>query len=266
MKDKDITVRWCSEGRSEATQARATKHKFEGMLSLRQLANSCSIIISVCPPEHAKTVAQNVADVGFSGIYVDANAIAPETSAEILRIMSNAGASYVDGGIVGPPSWNPGTTRLFLSGEKANLVERLFQGTNVSVVVIPGSVTGASAMKVAYASWTKGTSALLLAVRAFAREHGVEDQLLAEWCRSQKPLLTRSSKLINVAPKAWRFAGEMEQISKAYESVGLPPGFHNAAAMVYQQLAHLKDADQVTVDHLISLVSSPLVEELPAKL
>jgi hypothetical protein len=104
---------------------------------------------------------------------------------------------------------------------------------------VPGA---ASALKMAYAAVTKGTSALLLAVRALAASEGVDEALLAEWGRSQPELPKRSeSAARDSARKAWRFVGEMDEIAAAFEAAGLPGGFHQAAGEIYQRLAGYKD-------------------------
>jgi hypothetical protein len=162
----------------------------------------------------------------FSGLYVDANAIAPATAREI-----GAGfARFVDGGVVGPPPVSS-PTRLYLSGAEAETVRALFAGTLVDARVVPN----ASALKCAYAAWTKGTAAMLLAIRDFARAEGVEEALAREWLESQPDLPERLAAAERSAErKGWRWVGEMEEIAAAFAADGLPPGFHQAAADVYR--------------------------------
>jgi hypothetical protein len=86
----------------------------------------------------------------------------------------------------------------------------------------------------AYAAWTKGSAALLLAARALARADGVEDVLLEEWARSQPALAGRSATAAqSAAAKGWRWAGEMAEISASMAEAGLPGGFHQAAAEIF---------------------------------
>ena len=100
----------------------------------------------------------------------------------------------------------------------------------------------ASALKMAYAGWTKGTSALLADIIALALAEGVHESLVMEWERSQPGLLQRSERgLPSAAAKAWRFVGEMEEIAATFEANGLPDGFHRAAADVYRRLEQFKD-------------------------
>ena len=88
----------------------------------------------------------------------------------------------------------------------------------------------------AYAAWTKGSAALLLTVRALARAEGVEETLLAEWGISQPGLEARSAGAAGAAAaKGWRWIAEMEEIAATMAAVGLPEGFHQAAAEIYRR-------------------------------
>ena len=146
--------------------------------------------------------------------------------------MRGAGGRYVDGGIVGSPPREAGTTRLYLSGESAEEVRELFAGSVLDARVVPN----ASALKMAYAAWTKGTAAMLLAIRELARAEGVEDALLAEWDLSQPELRERHERAARSAEaKGWRWVGEMEEIAASFEADGLPGGFHQAAAEMYRR-------------------------------
>ena len=88
----------------------------------------------------------------------------------------------------------------------------------------------------AYASWTKGSAALLLAARALARAEGVEETLLAEWGISQPGLEERSARAAgSAAAKGWRWIAEMEEIAATMAAAGLPEGFHQAAAEIYRR-------------------------------
>jgi hypothetical protein len=144
-------------------------------------------------------------------------------------------ARFVDGGIVGPPP--AGTeTRLYLSGEEAPAIAALFAGTNVDARVLSDTTGDASALKMTYAAWTKGTAAMLLAVRDAARAYGVEEALLREWKESQPELAERlAAAERSAASKGWRWVGEMEQIAETFAAAGLPEGFHRAAAEIFRR-------------------------------
>ena len=217
-------VRWAAEGRSAGSRERA----------------------AVAGLEDAGTVAALVGEVarlGFGGLFIDANAVAPATGREIGAVVETAGATFVDGGLIGPPPRSAGSTRLYLSGREAKRAAALFEGSALEAIAIGDGAGAASALKMAYAAYTKGSSALLMAIRALAATEGVDDALLAEWRRSQPELPKRSEAAArDNARKAWRFVGEMEEIAAAFEAAGLPGGFHQAAAVIYDRLAGYKDA------------------------
>lgn len=211
-------VLWASEGRSEATRARA--EAFRDVGSVSALAEQAELILSICPPHAALDVARGVS--GFDGVYVDANAISPMRAKEVAEIQPR----FVDGGIVGGPPDEPGTT-LYLSGSGAASVAVLFVGTNLE----PRVVADASAIKMAYAAWSKGSAAMLLAIRDVARHFGVEE----EWALAAPELAKRLPRAEHAAAtKGWRWSGEMEEIADTFAAAGQPDGFHRAAARVYR--------------------------------
>src|SRR5262249_1180718 len=124
-------------------------------------------------------------------------------------------------------------------------VVALFATGPLEAIVLEGKAGAASALKVAFAAYTKGSMALLLVIRAFARAEGVDTALVQEWEHSLPALPSQSVGAgRGSAPKAWRFIGEMEEIAQAFMTVGLPGGFHCAAADLYRRLEQYKDADQ----------------------
>jgi len=236
-------VLWASEGRSAQTRERAAAAGLEDAKTLASLCVASGVILSVCPPHSALDLARVVAAQGFSGVYVDGNAVSPGTAGEIGRIIERAGATFVDGGIIGPPARARGTTRLYLSGEQAGRIARLFAQGPLEAIAMDGGPGAASALKMAYAAYTKGTAALLVSIRALAIQAGVDQALLDEWALSQKDLGARSERAAGeTARKAWRFTGEMAEIAATFDDAGLPDGFFRAAAEIYESLAGYKDA------------------------
>jgi 3-hydroxyisobutyrate dehydrogenase-like beta-hydroxyacid dehydrogenase len=211
-------VVWAPPGRSEATRERA--RSFVAATSLEELAQRAEVILSICPPHAAVDVARSVQ--GFDGIYVDANAISPMRAREVAALHPR----FVDGGIVGGPPDEPGTT-LYLSGDEAATVSVLFEGSDLE----PHVCGDASAVKMAYAAWTKGTAALLLAIRDVARHFDVE----REWQLATPELAGRlAAAERSAAAKGWRWIGEMEEIADTFAAARQPEGFHRAAAEVYR--------------------------------
>jgi len=209
-------VLWASAGRSEATRTRGQAFADAGTVAA--VSAQAEVVVSVVPPHAALALAESLPPL--AGIYVDANAIAPTTA----RRIGAAVGRFVDGGIVGGPA----APRLYLSGAEAETVAALFAGSPVEARV----VADASALKCAYAGWTKGSGALLLAARDYARATGVEDALLAEWPPEWHERLAAAER--STEAKGWRWVGEMEEIAAAFAAAGLPAGFHEAAAEVYR--------------------------------
>ena len=243
---------WISEGRSESTRSRARKSSMYSHETLEAGLADVEIVISVCPPEYAIDVADQVLELGFDGLYCDANAIAPTTARVIAE---KFGDSYVDGGIIGPPLYRHGTTRLYVSGNSATRMVKLFAGSALDTRLVEGDSVAASALKMCYAAYTKGTSAMLLAIRSLAQAHGISSALRSEWELSQPRLWDRSEGSgPGTTRKAWRFAPEMREISKTFEDAGLPAGFHEAAADVYGRMAFLKDSEPVSTHKITKIL------------
>jgi 3-hydroxyisobutyrate dehydrogenase-like beta-hydroxyacid dehydrogenase len=187
-------------------------------------------------------VAAAVAQTGFAEVYVDANAVSPHTAERVAECVELAGARFVDGDVIGGPVAPGSGTRLYLSGPDAAEVAGLFAPDDPSVVVLGTDPTAASTLKMCYAAWTKGTSALVLAIAAVAEQAGLGAALAAEWARSQPDLARRLDAAAGAGRKAWRFAAEMDEIAATFAAGGLPPGFASAAADVYRRLERFKDA------------------------
>jgi 3-hydroxyisobutyrate dehydrogenase-like beta-hydroxyacid dehydrogenase len=239
--ERGAHVLWCARGRSAETQRRAREDGLVATETLEELCSSSDVIVSVCPPASALEVAERVAQAGFRGLYLDANAVSPSTARAVGAAVSVAGAELVDGGIVGPPARAGRTTLLYLSGERADEVARLFEGSPLEPRIVGRHVGQASALKMAFAAWTKGSTALLIAVRALAEAEGVSEALLDAWGRLMPELTQRSEQAaLGAAPKAWRWTGEMLEIGATFESAGLPSGFHRSAAELYARLEPFK--------------------------
>ena len=240
-------VVWASEGRSASTRTRAADAGLEDLRSLARAVDASEIVFSVCPPHGALDLADAVAALEFDGLYVDANAIAPDTAREVGAIVEAAGARFVDGGIIGPPPVAANLTRLYFSGAQAKEVAALFDGSHATATALAGDIGAASALKVCYAAWNKGSIALLAAIRTLAQSEGVDKELLAEWHNGIPDIAKRSEVITVQARKAWRWIAEMEEIAASFEAANLPRGFHEAAAEIYRKLEGFKDAAQAPV-------------------
>ncbi len=246
-------VWWASAGRSPASARRASAAGLTDVGSVEAVRDGCELIISICPPDAARDVARQVS--GFRGVYLDANAIAPATAREVAALVEVGGGTYLDGGIIGgPPSARSPGTRLYLSGPDGPRIAQLFSGTAVDARVLSDDPTAASALKMCFAAWTKGTTALLLDIRALAETLGETDALLAEWEGSLPELGDRSlAAALQGVTKGWRWRPEMEEIARTFREADLPDGFHRAASEVYGALDRDEGAapTQSTLDQVI---------------
>ncbi|WP_433283928.1 DUF1932 domain-containing protein [Pseudonocardia sp. CA-142604] len=239
-------VIWAAAGRSNATSKRAELADLIGVPDVAALAARSHVIVSICPPHAAVDVAEQVAaalaDRPDRPIYVDANAVSPDT---VRRIGTVLGAeNVVDGAVIGPPAWEAGHTVLLLSGAHAATVAELFAGSPFEARVLGPDLGSASALKACYAMQSKAMPAVWLAVAAAARGYGVQDALGELLARDGVDLAGVLDKLsAQAGPKAWRWVGEMEEAADTVAGVGVPDGFSRAAAEMYRRMAQDHPAD-----------------------
>jgi 3-hydroxyisobutyrate dehydrogenase-like beta-hydroxyacid dehydrogenase len=238
-------VHWTSAGRSEKTRARAKKYDLIEVPSLSQLCQISEIILSVCPPHAAEEVARAVIETGYKGLYLDANAISPGQSIRIGQTMEENRIRYVDGGIIGGPAWTPNETWLYLSGKHADRIADSFSKGPLETRIIGNEIGKASALKMCYAAYSKGTTALLAAILAAAESYNVRDELYQQWEKDDPGFSEQVNRRVTrVTAKAWRFEGEMYEIASTFREAGLPGGLHQAAADIYHHMAGFKDSEK----------------------
>ena len=239
-------VAWVSEGRSPQTRKRAETQGLSECLSLEELCQISAIILSVCPPHAAEEVANQVRQQAFHGIYADLNAISPMRAKQIARTMEKDGIEFVDGGIIGGPAWEQDSTWLYLSGRKAERIAACFSAGPLRTQVIGEEIGRASALKMCYGGYTKGRTALLCGILATAESLGVRELLEQEWGRNDPGFVEETNRQVSqVTRKAWRFAGEMEEVAATFQAAGLPEGFHAAAGEIYRRMAGFKDRESL---------------------
>jgi 3-hydroxyisobutyrate dehydrogenase-like beta-hydroxyacid dehydrogenase len=248
---RGVRVVWASENRSPATRQRAQCAGLEDLGSLNAALDASDAVLSICIPSGAFELARQVASRGYRGIYIDANAIAPAHSRDIARLVEKTGSRFVDGGIIGLPPTPDRITRLYLCGPDANAIAQLFAGSQTEAIVIDCPVGAASALKVCFAAWSKGETALLGIIRSLARYENIDDALMDEWRRSMPGVAEQSEHIVQRARKAWRWAGEMEEIAASFAAANLPSGFL-ANAEIYRRLAGFKDSTELPASEDVS--------------
>lgn len=228
-------VRWCSAERGAASRRRAKALGLIEAPSLGAVLTGVDAVLSIVPPHGALPLAQAVAAEGYVGPYFDLNGISPSTAAAVAACFPRG--AYGDGAVVGLPPGEGEAATLLLSAAAAR--PPAF-GPRFTLQVVPeaAGLFGASALKNAFAAWSKGSSALLLSVEALAEALGLKEDLHALWDRHSPGLRERAAATGSaVAPKAWRFVGEMEEIAATFRAAGLSPGAFETAGQVFEKLA-----------------------------
>ncbi|GAB2949943.1 DUF1932 domain-containing protein [Streptomyces sp. NPDC059171] len=249
-------VLWCETGRSTASSARAARFGLTPVAALAELLERSDIVISLCPPAAAETLARDVAEHRFAGVYVEANAINPM---RVQRIDALLAATVVDGGVVGSPPVNGKTPSLYLSGpaEATARIEALFANTSVQATVLGTEVGKASALKLSYASFQK-TSRLLVALAVgMAREHGVDQELIEVASRRADSYLAEPEYVAKTAARAWRWGPELEEAADAMAAAGLPPEMLRAAASTLARWHGVKDDSELTLTDALDRLTQP---------
>jgi 3-hydroxyisobutyrate dehydrogenase-like beta-hydroxyacid dehydrogenase len=240
-----LEVATALEGRSMRSKTLAGDAGMLDKGSLNELVEASDIILSIMPPAAARQFAERlcplIAASGRDVLFVDCNAVSPATIAEIASVAESHGVRFHDVGIVGAaPRIDRAPVRFYSSGAFADEVGTLAVPL-IDVRVIGDQPGKASALKMVYASLTKGTNALRAAALMAGEALGVGEQIRAEWQESLPDAWQVMERRMAYFPSvAARWTGEMREIADTYRSAGLTPRFHEGAEWIYELLA---DAD-----------------------
>jgi 3-hydroxyisobutyrate dehydrogenase-like beta-hydroxyacid dehydrogenase len=225
-------------GRSALTRRLAAEAGIEDLGTLEAAVGTADVVLSIVPPAAATTFAAAAAGAmlaaGVRPAFADCNAVAPQTVLAIERALRPAGAPFVDVGIVGRgPGVGREPTRFYVSGEARAAVLELAVD-ELELIDLGPEIGRASAMKMAYSALNKGIDALLTAVLLAGERLGVRGPLMRELAFSQAEALERmEARVPFLGATAKRFAPEMAEIARTYESVGVTPQFHRGAEWLY---------------------------------
>ena len=230
------------EGRSARTAELGRKAELTDVGSIEKLVATCDAIFSVLNPgaavDNAREVAAAMKAQKRKIVFVDCNAIAPQTGLEIDKMIRDAGGIFVDAGIIGPPPRGKAKTKLYVSGPEAAQLAEQIKDEQLGVRVVGEKIGEASAVKMCYASITKGALALGMELLITARKLGVENALEQEFRESQPDIYDWVvSRCVSMPPKAHRWVPEMNEIAKTFQDVGLTPRILLGAADMYEQIA-----------------------------
>ena len=238
----------CLAGRSRRTIELAEVAGFRDVPTVADMVAEADLIISILVPAEAVGVARTVADAlrdaGVSRPFADCNAVSPASADVMASIVNSAGGDYIDGGIIGGSPARGAVPRIYTSGPSAGLMDEL-DGSGIAVRNMGPEIGRASGIKMCYASMTKGTSALRVAMLMTAQSLGLYDELIAELSHSQQgPLAAMESGIPGLPANAGRWIGEMEEIAATFDAAGTTPHFHRGAAEMFRLLASTPFADE----------------------
>src|SRR3954453_7977512 len=107
LHESGAEVRTLLSGRSEASAERARAAGMKAMPGERELLDGADFFLSILPPGEAESLAARLAPaltaLWKKPVYVDCNAISPQTAERVAAIVAPTGAKFVDGGIIGGP-------------------------------------------------------------------------------------------------------------------------------------------------------------------
>jgi 3-hydroxyisobutyrate dehydrogenase-like beta-hydroxyacid dehydrogenase len=239
--ERGATVITQLTGRTAASAARAERAGAVPVSTDEEFAAQSDLILSIVPPGDAVALAERLAPAikraGRKTVYVDCNAVSPQTAERIGEALDGTGCIYVDAGIIGPPPGPNTRTIFYASGPGAKEFERL-TAYGLTVRVMDGPNGAASAMKLSYAGITKGCTAIGAAMMLGATRHGTAGALLQELSESQPMLLNWMRGFVSrMPPKAYRWVAEMEEIAQFQADDPAARDIYLGIARFYEQIA-----------------------------
>ncbi|OLT26852.1 hypothetical protein BJF83_20300 [Nocardiopsis sp. CNR-923] len=250
MEARTTRCLWCPDQRGPDTRRRAHAAGLREA-TLTEIAAS-DVVISLVPPTAAEETAHSMAEHGFSGIYVEANAIRPQRMEALAEPLNAGGATVVDACVIGPPPPSRTRTRLYLAGPHTACatVRGLFHDEHLDIGYL-GEVGRASALKISHTVAQKATRLVSALATALASDYGVAEEL-TEIVRTWEHPAADPTRYPGVAARAWRWKGEFEDTATALNEAGLPPATLHALADLLTQWEKFKDAPDTGLADVLS--------------
>lgn len=227
-------------GRSAASIDRAKAAGVEQLNDV-ELIGQADIFLSIVPPSHAASTAQRFLHIiernSAKAVFIDCNAIAPQTLHGIAEPFLQRGLRFGDASIIGRPPGPGYSPRLYMSGPVDREASKLRQ-LGLETRVISNALGDASALKMAYAGVTKGFQAIGTSMALGAARAGAANSFVAELQDSQPELYKWLVKTMpSMYAKANRWDGEMREISRFLEPERGAADMFTGAAVLYQHVA-----------------------------
>jgi 3-hydroxyisobutyrate dehydrogenase-like beta-hydroxyacid dehydrogenase len=237
LRENGLEVITCLTERSRRTKELSEIAGIIDVPDFEEMIERADLVLSVLVPERAVEVARQVAAVieksGKPLAFADCNPVAPAVAHQMSGIIEAAGGEYIDGGIIGSPPGRGEPPRFYASGPHEAIMGQL-DGRGISVPMMGGDVGRASAIKMCYASLSKGAAALNASALISAMNLGIYDEFIAEMEASQQAVLSTMQGVNGLGAKAFRWIDEMEQISATFGSAGATPHMHKGAADTFR--------------------------------
>jgi L-threonate 2-dehydrogenase len=262
LRESGAEVRTLLSGRSPASAERAAAAGMVAAADERELLARADFFLSILPPAEAEPLARRLAPtltaLDRKPVYVDCNAVSPQTAIRIGEIIAPTGADFVDGGIIGGPPRPGYSPTIYASGSLAGQTAVL-RDWGIDWRVIDGPAGAASALKMSYAGITKGTTAIASAMLLGAARFGCAEALIAELTESQPEMLARFREGIpRMYDKAYRWVGEMEEISDFLEKNPPSHDIYAAIARLYGNLAAAEAEKEPGPDNAVRILDRVL--------
>lgn len=263
FKENGFNVVSCLNQRSERTKKLAYAAGIEDLKTIDNVIKASDLILSILPPEsalkQAEAINSKILKLKKQITYVDCNAISPKTAKKISDTISSQFCNFIDAGIIGlNPIVEKGQTRLYVSGPNTDPV-KVLNGNGFIIKDLGRDIGKASAMKMIYASATKGTFALHAAVLTTAHKLGLSNDYFTELEYSKPDILLAMERMVPRIPlDAARWEGEMHEIAKTFSDAGVTSKFHEGSAEIMSLANKTPIAEETreTVDKNRSLIQA----------
>jgi len=262
LNERGAKVRTLLSGRSEASAGRARAAGMQPVADERELLSGADFFLSILPPDQAEGLASRLApalqSLPVKPVYVDCNAVSPQTAERVAAIVEPTGAAFVDGGIIGGPPRDGYSPAIYASGPEAERTKPIAE-YGIDWRIIDGPIGAASGLKMSYAGITKGTTAIAAAMLLGAARFGCAEALIAELSASQPEMLSRMKKGIpGMYDKAYRWVGEMQEISDFLDANAPSSDMYRGIARLYEFLAAAEAEGQPAEDNAIKTLDRVL--------
>jgi 3-hydroxyisobutyrate dehydrogenase-like beta-hydroxyacid dehydrogenase len=248
------------DGRGAASAARA---RDAGMSDVpRDRLCEAQFVLSILPPSSALAFAQLMAPVlqgaARRPVFVDCNAVSPETAREIGAVVGATGAPFIDAAIIGlPPKAGGPSPHFYASGAVAARLQDL-SSYGLDVRVLDGPAGAASALKMCYAGINKGVCAIAAAMILAAARSGASAALRQEMSESLPGLLNSLQRQVpDMLPKAYRWVGEMREIANFVGDDTAAAEVYGGCAQLFQHVAEDVAGEKRAASELVDFFLNP---------